>query len=415
MRSATEPGGRTVPAPHRYRLTVRARLALTYAALLTAAGLIMLTIVFVFLGVLPTYQFAQPLTPAVPADPAVPSPGDGEIIPGPDAAAETTEALVVSSQSEVQTLLLVVSGVVLVLLAGGGIWVGWLVAGRMLRPLQYLGAAAHRAARGQFDHRIALAGPRDEITDLADTFDEMLGELERSFDSYRRFAANASHELRTPLATTRAMLDVALASASDAEGALLTRLRAVNERSIDTVDALLDLSEIEAVAPRSEPVNLTRLVAEAVDEVTAEARSADIAIDSRLAAATVEGDPALLHQLALNLLQNAIRHNLPAGHVGVRIRSDSDGSTTIEVVNDGAQVPADLVERLTDPFVRGAGRTNQGSMTGRGLGLSIVAAIAERHGAALRLTGRAEGGLEVRVTFPKSRDQRPDRSDYRAA
>ncbi|MFC9559628.1 sensor histidine kinase [Agromyces sp. NPDC056965] len=409
MRSTSERDDHGLPAQHRYRLTVRTRLALTYAALLTVAGLIMLTIVFVFLGLLPTYQFAAPLTPALPPDTAMPVPHDGEILPDPSIPAETTtEALVVSSQSEVQTLLLVVSGVVLVLLALGGILAGWLVAGRMLRPLQYVGAAAHLAARGQLDHRIALAGPRDEITDLADTFDEMLGELERSFDSYRRFAANASHELRTPLATTRAMLDVALASATDAERPLLTRLRAVNERSVDTVEALLDLSEIEAVTARRDPVDLALLVTEAVSEVTAEAQSANITIETRLAPGTVQGDRSLLRQLALNLLQNAIRHNAPGGQVRVSISSDDDDSTTLEVANDGDTVPADLVDRLADPFVRGAGRTSRASTTGRGLGLSIVAAIADRHGAALRLTPRAEGGLEVRVRFPGRRANRPD-------
>ncbi|MGH3703173.1 MAG: sensor histidine kinase [Agromyces sp.] len=406
MRSTSERDDLGVLAPHRYRLTVRTRLALTYAALLTVAGLIMLAIVFVFLGLLPTYQFAAPLTPALPPDTAMPTAGDGEFAPDPSIAVETTEALVVSSQSEVQTLLLVVSGVVLVLLALGGILAGWLVAGRMLRPLQYVGAAAHRAASGRLDHRIALVGPRDEITDLADTFDEMLGELERSFDSYRRFAANASHELRTPLATTRAMLDVALASATDAERPLLTRLRAVNERSVDTVEALLDLSEIESVAARRDPVDLALLVTEAVSEVTAEAQSANVTIETRLAPATVEGDRSLLRQLALNLLQNAIRHNAPGGQVRVSVRSDDDDSTTLEVANDGDTVPADLVERLADPFVRGAGRTSRAS--GRGLGLSIVAAIADRHGAALRLTPRAEGGLEVRVRFPGRRANRAD-------
>ncbi|MCD2442519.1 HAMP domain-containing histidine kinase [Agromyces sp. SYSU K20354] len=410
MRSTSEAGGRGLAAPHRYRLTVRMRLALTYATLLTVAGLIMLTIVFVFLGLLTTYEFAAPLSPALPADPATPAVGEGEFVPGPAVPAETTEALVVSTRSEVQTLLLIVSGVVLVLLAVGGIWAGWLVAGRMLRPLQYVGAAARRAARGQFDHRIALAGPRDEITDLAETFDEMLGELERSFDSYRRFAANASHELRTPLATTRAMLDVALASATEAERPLLTRLRTANERSVDTVEALLDLSEIESVAARREPVELSDLLAEAVGEVTAEAKHSGVSIESRLVPATVDGDRSLLRQLALNLLQNAIRHNAPGGHVHVSIRSGGGGPTTLEVINDGDAVPADLVERLADPFVRGAGRTSRASTAGRGLGLglSIVAAIVDRHGAALRLSPRAEGGLEVRVTFPSRRAHRPE-------
>ncbi|MFE6734726.1 sensor histidine kinase [Microbacterium sp. NPDC057650] len=383
----------------RYRFTVRTRLAVTYAALLTGAGLIMLAIVFVFLGILPTYQFAAPLTPALPPDSGVSSTPSA---PSTGFPAQTTEALVVSSLSDVQKLLLVVSAGVLILLAVGGTWAGWLVAGHMLRPLQDVGAAARRAARGDLDHRISLDGPRDEITDLAATFDEMLEELEQSFDSYRRFAANASHELRTPLATSRAMLDVALASAGAAERDLLTRLRAVNERSIETVEALLDLSEIEATAARMDDVDLQVIVEDALRDVSREAETADVVIDAALTTAPIHGDPALLRQLVLNLLQNGIRHNTSGGRLRIATGTNDDRSTELRVTNTGDVLSEETVQRLSEPFVRGDGRTSRASAAGRGLGLSIVAAIVERHRATLRLRPRDGGGLEATVTFPAS-------------
>lgn len=385
------------PRLRRYRFTVRTRLAVTYAALLTGAGLIMLAIVFVFLGILPTYQFAAPLTPALPPESGV---SDTPSTPSTGFPAQTTEALVVSSLSDVQTLLLVVSAGVLILLAVGGTWAGWLVAGHMLRPLQDVGAAARRAARGDLDHRISLDGPRDEITDLAATFDEMLAELEHSFDSYRRFAANASHELRTPLATSRAMLDVALASADQTERGLLIRLRAVNERSIETVEALLDLSEIEATTARMDEVDLQGIVEDALQEVSRELTSAEITVETALTAAPVHGDPSLLRHLTLNLLQNAIRHNATGGHLWIGTCRNDDRSTELRVANTGAVLSDETVQRLTEPFVRGEGRTSRASAAGRGLGLSIVAAIVERHRGDLRLRPRAGGGLEVTVVFP---------------
>lgn len=379
------------PETRRYRLTVRTRLALTYAALLSGAGLIMLALIFVVVGLLPTFEFAVPTTPAMPADGSPPAP------------AESTPSIVVASRADVLRLLLIVSVVVFPLLAAGGLLAGWYVAGRMLRPLRYMDAAARRAAQGHLDHRINLTGPRDEITDLAHTFDGMLAELERSVDSYRRFAQNASHELRTPLATTRAMLDVALGAPSDDSTALLTRLRTTNERSIVTVDALLDLAEVSARAIRTDPVDLARLVAGLIDEVGEEAALTDITITAALDSAPVEGDPALLRQLVLNLLHNAIRHNIPGGWITVETRDRTDTEVVLQIANSGAPIPATGVERLSEPFYRATGRTSKGPATGRGLGLSIVAAIAERHQAELLFTAPDEGGLITRLAFPRRR------------
>jgi two-component system sensor histidine kinase VanS len=390
-------------APHRFRLTVRTRLALTYAALLTLAGALMMIIIYVVLGYLPTYAFTVAAVPATAATEAAAYGEAAPIMPGYDTGISATEAapgILVASRDDVQQLILVVAAIVLAILAAGGTWAGWFIAGRMLRPLQEINVAAHRAARGHLDHRIGLQGPRDEISDLADTFDEMLDELERSFLTYRRFAANASHELRTPLATTRAMLDVALSSARPAERPLFQRLRETNERSIATVESLLDLSDVEASSVEHASVALDRVTEAVLAECAPEADAAGIRIDYRLAATTVNGDAVLLRQLITNLVQNAIRHNIPGGFVVVATTAAVRGNAAfLEVANSGPPVPLPSIGSLTDPFFRPEGRTNESSARGRGLGLSIVRAIADRHEATLNITARKPGGLTVRVEF----------------
>lgn len=407
MRSTCRVVDAATPRPRTFRLTVRARLALTYAGLLTIAGVVLLVIIAFFVGLVPTYEFVAAsaldtasTTPSISgtiAEEALPA--DGVMIYDEGLAATTSAApLVVGSRDDILQLLLWVSAGAIVVLAAGGAWAGWFVAGRMLRPLQEVNRAAHRAASGHLDHRIALGGPRDEITDLADTFDEMLAELERSLGAHRRFAANASHELRTPLATTRTMLDVAISSPEHPGTALLERLRETNERSIATVEALLDLSDAEAGTSTTESVGLAGLVASVVDETAAEAEAAGVRIEVATTPVTVTGDRVLLRQLVVNLVQNAIRHNVRGGVLRVSTRSTSRWST-IEVANSGEMLDEATVAELTAPFYRVRGRTNAAAQRGCGLGLSIVAAIAERHGATLHLAPRVGGGLRVAVRF----------------
>ena len=406
--------------PKKHRLTVRARLALTYAGLVTIAGVVLLTIVAFVIGVVPTYEFAAPVSLATTSYPAGTLPSDNAVeIPGAVISGEATRstnqsmvdqglitidslsaAVTVSSRGDMLQLLLWVSAGALLVLAAGGAWAGWFVAGKMLQPLQYVNAAAHRAASGKFDHRIALTGPRDEISELADNFDEMLAEIEQSVDAHRRFAANASHELRTPLATTRTMLDVAISTAPADQRVLLQQLRETNERSIDTVESLLDLAEIESVSTTLESVDLARLAASVVETCTDEAAAAEVRVEKRLRPAVVDGDPVLLRQLLSNLVQNAIRHNERGGTALVCTSTGADGIPRIEVTNDGELIPADVMSQLADPFFRSRGRTNEASARGRGLGLSIVAAIATRHGAILELSPRHAGGLGAEVRFP---------------
>lgn len=357
-------------------------------------------IVAVYFGLVPNYTFGQAME-TVPANLA-----DIQI----ELSTEVQEAsllvpsdiaVTVSSRSDMLQLLLWVSGAAVLLLAGLGAWVGWILAGRMLRPLQEVNAAAKRAAAGHLDHRVAMAGPHDEISELADTFDEMLGKIERSVEAHRRFAANASHELRTPLATNRAMLDVALASPTTKERELLARLRETNERSIATVESLLDLAEVEAVASTMKSVDLAALAATVVDECAAEAENVGIVITTRLDAAEAIGDETLLHQLVLNLVQNAVRHNVPGGAVTASTMTQS-GAARLTVNNTGEALSADEAARFADPFHRGRGRTSDAAARGRGLGLSIVSAIVERHNGELDIAANETGGLTVTVTLPQA-------------
>mgnify|MGYP003429708389 CR=1 FL=1 len=405
MRSAPKP--ETVVGSRRYRATVRTRLALTYSALLTGAGVVMLTIIYVFMRFVPTYDLVStPSTPLVdstpPGLPPSPVPTPSATV-GTDVAATTTPAaeLVISSTDQLLNLLLVVSLVVLVVLAIVGVGVGWVVAGRMLQPLKYINTAVHRATHGDLQHRIGLTGPRDEISGLATNFDEMLVQLERAFTASRRFAANASHELRTPLATTRAMLDVALAQHDDPETRqVLERLRVMNERNIETVEALLGLASIESSASSTETIDLARATAEAVESTATEAAQRGVRIELSLAPAELAGEAVLVRQLLTNLVSNAIRHNLDAdGFVSVATRSDGD-LAFVEVSNSGAFLDADTVSALTEPFSRTGARISSASANGHGLGLSIVSAITERLHGTLVLEPRSGGGLRATVSVP---------------
>ncbi|KJQ54275.1 sensor histidine kinase [Microbacterium sp. SA39] len=277
---------------------------------------------------------------------------------------------------------------------------GWLLAGRMLAPLDRIGRAAQLAAQGSLSHRVALEGPRDEFRDLADIFDSMLEQLEAQVAEQQRFAANASHELRTPLAISQTLLEVAGTDPDRDVDALIARLYEVNARAIELTEALLMLSRAERRSFTREVVDLSLLAEEAVEALLPLADRRGVVIEVGGVAAPVLGSSTLLQQLVTNLVLNAVVHNLPSGGaVAVRTHLQPD-AVAVVIENTGEVLPAYRVATLTEPFQRGAERTRGDDHPGVGLGLAIAERITQAHGGTLVLTRRAEGGLIVTVWLP---------------
>ncbi|MCS7479211.1 sensor histidine kinase [Umezawaea endophytica] len=370
------------------RLPIRVRLTLSYAGMVTGCGAVFVLVVYLFMRFVPSYLIAK--------DPVVLDPSQmGRTSP------VKPDGIAITNPTEFLDVLLVISVVGLVLLAAVSGVVGWVVAGRIIKPLAVINAAATRAATGDLDHRVGLEGPRDEIRDLSDTFDRMLVSLQRAFATHRRFAANASHELRTPLATTKTMIDVTLANPDADAGelrALAERVREVNQASIETVNALLDLADVDSGTLARRPVDLAPIAAAVVRELSAEARSGGIDLSAPTGTTTAVGDPVLIRQAISNLARNAVRHNRSGGNANVRL-SAHNGSARVTVTNTGPPVSPAALESLTEPFVRGAGRAlTRGS--GHGLGLAIVSGVALAHDGALRLHPNPTGGLTVHLDLP---------------
>jgi signal transduction histidine kinase len=296
-----------------------------------------------------------------------------------------------------------VSVIALVAMAALSMGLGWLVAGRVLRPLRTITGAAREISATDLHRRLALAGPDDEFKELGDTFDGLLGRLEASFRAQRQFVANASHELRTPLARLKTLAQVALADPN----ASVESLRAAHDRVLASeqqleqlIDALLSLASSERGLDRRRPVDLAALVGEVLADRRDEIERRGLRLHATLDPARIQGDPQLLERLAANLIDNAIRHNTARGRIEVATTTTA-ATAALSVANDGPVVPIEELERLQAPFQRlGAARTSPGD--GHGLGLSIVHAIAGAHEAQLGLSSRPEGGLAVEVRFPYS-------------
>ncbi|UNK72624.1 HAMP domain-containing histidine kinase [Microbacterium sp. H1-D42] len=363
-------------------MSVRTKLALTYAGFLIVAGTVLLTVVFLF------------LLRYVP---------DGAI---------TADRFVPNQSDLVRAFTPAVSWAMLFLLVVGLLG-GWFLAGRMLAPLNRISRVAQLTAQGNLDRRVAMPGRRDEFRDLADVFDTMLDRIQAQIAEQQRFAANASHELRTPLAITQTLLEVAEADPDRDVDALLSRLTQVNARAVELTEALLLLARADGQAFERRPVDLSLLVEEATENLLPLAEKRGIVLESMGTPTRVIGSDALLLQLLTNLMHNAIVHNVgPGGYVGVRVAAEPD-AVVLTVGNTGHPISPELLSTLAEPFQRGAGRTRQ---TGRedadadpsvdhgglGLGLAIAQSIARAHDAQLRFTARAEGGLMVDVRFPRA-------------
>jgi two-component system sensor histidine kinase VanS len=288
------------------------------------------------------------------------------------------------------------SGIALAVMTAVSIALGWLVAGRVLRPLRAMTATTRQISERNLNERLALSGPRDELKDLADTVDGLLARLEAHVAEQQRFAANASHELRTPLAITQTLLDVARNDPNRGNDELVDRLHFVNARAIDLTEALLLLSRADQRSFVREPVDLSLIAEEATETLLPLAEKRGVSIETSGDMTPTIGSHALLLQMTTNLVHNAIVHNLPEhGTVWVTTRAHPK-SVVLTVENTGEKLTPQLVATLDEPFQRGSRRIRT-DHPGVGLGLAIVNSITQAHDGTLTLNPRATGGLRVTV------------------
>jgi signal transduction histidine kinase len=279
------------------------------------------------------------------------------------------------------------------LLAAGG---GWIVAGRILRPVHRLTAAARTASEQNLSQRIALEGPHDELRELADNFDTMLERLDRAFTSQRQFIANASHELRTPLTVMRTAMDVVLAKPEPTRDELVSMaddIRQAVDHAERLIEVLLVLARNDQARALIEPLDLAAVAEDALEG----RRAGGITTIATLDDAPVTGDGVLLERLVANLLDNAERYNIPGGTVEITTTAD-DAASVLRVVNTGAVIPTDMVQRLFLPFSRLDDRVRH---NGFGLGLTLVSSIAAAHGGTVDATAMPTGGLDISVRLPR--------------
>ncbi|GAA2351280.1 sensor histidine kinase [Dactylosporangium salmoneum] len=367
-------------------LPIRARLTLLFGGLFLAGGALLLTVTYLLVK----QSIHQRSTQIDEVSPQLKS-----VIKGlPPETLDLVQQLAQRQERvEHDTLntLLTQGSIALGLLTVIGVGFGWLMAERALRPVGRITEAARRVAGGHLRERIALAGPKDEIKELADTFDSMLQRLDQAFDSQRRFAANASHELRTPITINRTLIEVALGRPDPPPEVvqLGETLLAVNARHERLIDGLLTLVASEQELTVHDRVDLADVARHVV------AGRGDVEAD--LGPAPVTGDPVLLERVVQNLVDNAVTHNVPDGRVWLST-GRSGGVVRLVVENTGPVVPQYEIPGLFEPFRRLRSRT--GSARGTGLGLSIVRSVAVAHGGAADAEPRDGGGLRVTVTLP---------------
>lgn len=379
------PGRRRRPIEARQSL--RLRLTLLSTALLALFGALLLALSYLVVG---------RVVAALPQFP----PGtfvevNGELVEAAAAAAA------IAAQGRQTVLIVGLIAFPIQVLAGA--LLSWLLIGRTLRPLFTLTRTARVLSESSLDRRIRLPGPRDEVADLADTFDEMLDRLEAAFDAERRFVANASHELRTPLSVIRTEVEVTLAD-SGADTAQLREMGAVvleaTEGANRLLTSLLVLARTQARGVSElQEVDLADLVGPTLQANEAAIAERSLSVTVRSDPAPVSGDPALLGRLVGNLVENAVRHNLPGGWITVTT-GRADGDTLLEVASSGPVIGAATVSELFEPFRQGQRpRTGQ---RGTGLGLSIVRAVVAAHRGVVDAAPVPDGGLRVRVRLPSA-------------
>lgn len=364
---------------------LRARLTLVATGLSAAVSALLLWLGWLLVG------------GVVAAVPDLP-PGSTVKINGvPVAARQLGEAL----QEAARQRVLQAGSVAFLLAVAATVLLAWVITGQMLRPLHDVTATARRLSAESLDERLRLPGPRDEVAELADTFDAMLDRLQAAFLSQRRFVANASHELRTPLAVVRTEVDVTLADPA-ADAAELRRMaeviRNATLRAQQLVDGLLVLARTEGGALRTrELADLAGLAEAALRIASPELRSRGMHVRGRMTPALTVGDPALLERVVGNLVENAVRHNVAGGWVEVGT-GVAGAQATLRVASSGDVIAPEAVAALFEPFHRGGvART---AHDGAGLGLSIVRAVVAAHGGTATAEPVPGGGLAVTVHLP---------------
>ena len=406
--------------------TIRLRLALLYGTLFLVSGAALLTVTYLLVerqytqngaslfivghskgisvqvqsGVLPG-QSGGPSRQSVVRQSGVLLQNPGGLptdLPSPTQVKAEARALSTAALNQ----LLINSGVALAIMAAISIWLGWLIAGRALRPLRTITHAARDISASNLHKRLALKGPDDEIKQLGNTFDELIERLETSFDAQRQFVANASHELRTPLTLERTLVEVALADPDASIHSLRQmgeQVLAAGEQQERLIEALLTLSRSQRGLDRHEQIDLSATTAHTLEALD----DHDLTVTTSLHPAVTTGDQRLVERLVANLLVNAARHNIPHGRIDVRTETRA-GRALLTIDNTGPLIPPDQVDRLFQPFQR-LDRERINGSSGLGLGLSIVQAIAAAHEATISARPQNDGGLHIEVGFRQASDE----------
>jgi signal transduction histidine kinase len=385
------------PGPRPPRRTARLRLTILYGGVCLVFGAILLAVTYLL-----TWGTVIPAETILATPQPVAASGQAPASASAQPANQEQPPNGADQITVDRQLLLLRSGIALVIVSAAAVGAGWLLAGRVLRPLTTITGAARRISASSLHERLALDGPDDEIKELGDTLDGLLTRLEASFGAQRRFAASASHELRTPLTRERTLLEVTradpAATASTWQEVSLDLL-AFNAEQERLIDALLTLASSEAGLSQREPADLATVTSAALAVPRPAIGRLGLSVHPSIHPAVLDGDPLLIQQLVTNLIDNAVRHNIPGGKVHVATGT-SDSGAVLSVANSGQVIPPDEVSRLFQPFQRLGPRPARRD-GGHGLGLAIVRAIATAHGAAIKAHALPGGGLAVDVTFPR--------------
>jgi signal transduction histidine kinase len=404
--------------PTRLRLpvpTIRLRLTVTYGGLFVVSGVALLAI---------TYVLVRQATSGASCY-SLPQQGNvcvSGAAPGRSGHLSTTlkgtashlgspgqlEALANGQHAAMLHQLITQSVIALAIMLVASLAAGWIIAGRVVRPIRIITETAQNVSATSLHERLGLTGPDDELKKLGDTIDALLARLEGAFEAQRHFAASVSHELRTPLTVMRAIMQMTLTD----PGATTETFRAAcqdamteGEHAERIIEALLVLARGERGLDHCVPFDLADIAAQVLQARAAEAARLGLQVGAATARAPADGDPRLAERLVANLVDNALRHNVPGGEVAVSTGTES-GQSFIAVVNTGPEIPPDAVDRMFQPFQRLTAESPDHS-GGLGLGLSIVQAIARAHHADVAVRTRRGGGLHVRAAFRRGRLQPP--------